>query len=213
MPGPALPEEELLMSALEEYAEKLAKRGGSKEWRVPVPADFAVGKLVLSFDQSLANTGWVILSVDGYLIEVVARGTIRTVSPLKGPSQSFHKMRLLKAQVAEEFPAHSTTTYDDVVVEMPAVFGQRTESSLMAASVLDGYWNAIGSPITLVSIQHSRTVLCGTMARNKKDLGHKGLAKIIPDSAKRTWNEHQRDAALNGLAHLWDLKQMENADD
>lgn len=212
MSGHELPAEELLMSALEEYAEALAKRGGSKEWRPPTVKDFATGKLVLSFDQSLAATGWVILSVDGSCIEVVARGTIRTVSPLKGPQQSFHRMRQLKASLAEEFPAHSVTRYDDVVVEMPAIFGHRVDSPLMAAGILDGYWHAIGTPITLVSIQHSRTVLCGTMARNKKDLGHKGLAVIIPDSVNRTWNGHQRDAALNGLGHLWDLKQMENED-
>lgn len=195
------------MGSLEEYAENLAKKGGVKNWRPPVLGEFAHGKTILSFDQSLSNTGWVRIGVTDSGVTVFDQGTIRTVSQLKGAAQSFHRMRQLRVALMRQFP---TDLYDGIVVEMPALFGHRVDSSLMAASVLDNHWFSLGSPIELISIQHSRTVLCGTAAKNRKDLGHKGLINFIPASADRPWNEHQRDAALNGLAHLWDLRQMEN---
>ncbi len=196
-----------MSSRLADYARKAVKV--KPEWTRPTTDDFAKGCLVISFDQSLSTTGVVVLQVTD-VIEILDRTTLRTKPSIHHtiPETLFLQQLALSNQ-AKNFTAAMVRYPDAIVLERPAIQGFRTESSLLAAAALYGPYGAKTPPVALVSIQHSRAVLCGPQGRDDKRLGHEGLAHLIPDSSTRSWNGHQRDAALNGLAYLWDLKAKE----
>jgi hypothetical protein len=171
--------------------------------------------VILSFDQTLSHTGWVTLVVRNGRIGVMAKGTISTDPGGAGSGfpAMFERANQLDDALRElDLDAIGGIPPDEVVHEMPSVGGYNTESSLLAAREIiryardiPGVWNR--PKITMISIQHSRFVLAGASARNDKKAGHRALAEFIPDSAGRTWNEHTRDAAINALARLCDLKE------
>jgi hypothetical protein len=197
------------MGALEEYAVKTARqRAADKIWVPPEIWDFAEGINVLSFDQSLGKTGWVNLAVRQGGIEVSAYGTLRTVTSNDGFRGSFDRADCLRDRLSEY---HSYLAFHgiphEVIMEMPSVRGHRIESSFLAAYVVQEYCTRWWQPPTMVSIQESRRNLAGPGTHNNKKAGHAALARLIPESASRMWNEDERDAALNALNHLYKLKQ------
>ncbi len=192
------------MGALEEYKAKVG-RGRRKDWSPPTLEDFAAENEVLSFDQSLKRTGYVKLVVSRGEIHLVARGTVRLKSELEGFEGNFDLAdRLDGALVVLDIPGRWP---DHILTEMPAVNGYRTDSSMLAAYVLRRYYQRWISKPVMVSIQESRTILGGPQARDKKGLGWDALVRYIPESGTRKWNEHQRDAAINALAHLYKTKR------
>jgi hypothetical protein len=195
------------MSALERYASKQVKT--PKVWVRPTIGDFRQDHNVLSFDQTLNATGWVHLGFEFGELKVYARGTIRTDVKTKGPLGN-----ILKAQDLWDRLLSMDRTLvgglwpDEILMELPAVGGFRTESSMMAAREVHRYtvqW--FTTRVSFISIQRTRTMLAGPKARNVKKLGHQALGEWIPESATRTWNEHQRDAAINALGRLVELQK------
>lgn len=202
------------MGVLEDYADKVAGKA-PPEWRRPTMEDFRTDFKVLSFDQSLNTTGWVYLEVtwndEGRLIvHVRAKGTIRTKSELKSHEEYFDRQDQLLDVLNEEMHEaidHPVEAFPDaVLLERPSIFGKRKESSLLAASTIRRYCYTWWKMPMLMSIQHARTVLAGSGTRDDKKAGHEALAEYLPESVTRKWNEHERDGAINALAHLHDLK-------
>lgn len=203
------------MSALDRYKEK--KTASKVIWTPPTLADFAQDLTVMSFDQSLARTGWVFLRVSEGRVEVLGRGTLRTVEPegVTGWRANFARARLLKSRMTdvEEFLVRLSEGLtllrwpDAVVLELPSVHGQRTDSSMMAAYEISDYCETWWRPTEFISIQQTRTILGGSNIRNDKKGGWKALVRYIPESESRQWNEHQRDAAINALGHLYNLRE------
>lgn len=195
------------MSALEQYRIKIGKRKG-EPWAPPTPDDFLESHALMCFDQALAATAWVALEFFNGRILVPSRGMIRTKTTETGVLGTILKARQLEEGLQQ---MGLRDDFDEVVVETPAVHGHRTESSLMALREVirffDGRWTG---PITMMPIQHSRTLLAGREARDDKKAGHRALAEWIPESVGRTWNEHQRDGAINGLGRLIDLKRSKD---
>jgi hypothetical protein len=198
------------MGALEEYASIMISRqkAADKVWVQPEIKDFAEEINVLSFDQSLGKTGWINLTVRWGEIEVARHGTLRTVTSHDGFQGSFDRANHLRVRMFEE---HGWLAFHglpgEVIMEMPAVRGHRIESSFLAAYVVQEYCIQFWKMPTMVSIQESRRNLAGPGTHNDKKAGHLALARLIPESASRQWNEDERDAALNALNHLYKLKQ------
>lgn len=192
------------MGALEDYKAKIGK-GRRRDWEPPVLADFEADTEVLSFDQTLSQTGYVKLAVHLGEVQVTAKGTLRLKSELTGFEGNFDLAdRLDAALVMLDVPGRWP---DHILTEMPAVHGHRTDSSMLAAYVVRRYYQRWISRPQMVSIQESRTILAGPGARNDKKAGAAALARYIPASGTRKWNEHQRDAAINALAHLYKIKE------
>ena len=197
------------MGALEEYAVKAARqKAADKVWTEPEITEFLHGVNILSFDQSLGKTGWINLAVRWGQVEVARHGTLRTVTSNDGFQGSFDRANHLRRRMSEE---HGWLAFHGVpyavVMEMPAVRGHRIESSFLAAYVVQEYCIQFWQMPTMISIQESRRSLAGPGTQNDKKAGHAALARYIPESASRMWNEDERDAALNALNHLYKLKQ------
>lgn len=207
------------MNALDRYKEKTTTMKAA--WTPPMMADFAQDLSVLSFDQSLSKTGWLYLRVLDDRVDVMARSTIRTATELKGWQGNFDQAHQIKHAMRDEVdallmrfaPDQMPRWPDAVVLELPNVHGHRTDSSMLAAYEVDGYATMWWRPTIFISIQQSRTILGGSNIRNDKKGGHKALERYIPGSIQRTWNEHQRDAAINALGHLYNLKQKDDANE
>lgn len=210
-----LSREEDVVDALKKYATKVKKAEDPKVWKLPTTEDFRQDYKILSFDQTLNATGWVHLGFEAGELKVYARGTIKTDVKTKGPLGNILKAqdlwdRLLgmdRTEVGGLWP-------DEIVMELPAVGGFRTESSMMAAREVYRYtvqWFTMR--VSFISIQRTRAMLGGPKARNVKKLGHQALETWIPESATRTWNEHQRDAAINALGRLIELRRKEAMSD
>lgn len=210
-----------MTNALERYQAK--KTAMKAAWTPPMMADFKQDFWVMSFDQSLATTGWIYLRVVADRVDIAARGTLRTKEPegLTGWRANFARARQIKHEMNGIQRTLTILDLDDkalrwpeaVVLELPNVHGHRTDSSMLAAHEIDQYCEKWWRPTDFISIQQSRTILGGSNIRNSKKDGHKALERYVPESIQRTWNEHQRDAAINALGHLYNLKQQEAADD
>lgn len=193
------------MSALTRYQKKITQTV-RPDWAPPDTASFAQECMVLSFDQTLRRTGFVLLEASQGQVHVHQRGTARLASELKGFEETLDLADSLWIWLECEY--FGDVTGADIVYEMPAVAGHRTESSLLAAYVVrDWAQRRYRTKGRMIPVQQSRTILGGSAARNDKKLGHQALARYIPQSASRTWNEHQRDAAVNGLAYLYTIAQ------
>lgn len=200
-----------LTPSLEELRGRLCERTFSttskrrtREWTPPAPGDFAPGVSVLSFDQALTNTGWVVLRADETTVRLLATGTIRTKrrKELTGLPYTFDQLD----QIAEELAviARQHGEANRIVAEYPNVGGgYRTDSSAMAAREI----HRVFPDLKLISNTHARSVLGGPKCakdNSKREL-HNAIIEHLDETPAR-WNEHQRDAAALGLTHLYDMK-------
>lgn len=193
------------MTALDAYKTRTMKAA----WRPPLIVEFKPYTVVQSFDQTLTTAGYVTLLARPGEIQVLDRGTLRQSTELEGHEGNYDLMDKLWLAL-EALPIELAYQPVAFVRERPAVKGHRIDSSMLAGYIVrDFFQRTYGTVGTAVSIQHSRTILGGSTARNDKKEGHQALARYIPESATRQWNEHQRDAAINALAHLYDLRKEE----
>lgn len=155
----------------------------------------------LTFDQSLTHTGWAV--VDVYTQHVLACDVInyKDSKLLKGFELTFDKAARLE-EALEPLITKWAPMVDEILLEMPAVIGMRTESSLMGAEKIYTVCRRQGLPKpTLISRQHAAAVVCKDGRADKKKTGAE-VDKLIlkrPDGAR--WNEHIRDAVLLALSH------------
>lgn len=187
------------MSALEQYAAKIQEKQ-KPEWSPPTWDDFKPSLVVASFDQTFTTTGYVLMMVGNEEVHIFERDTWKPWSDATGFQMAYEKTDRLEKLLIAFILKHAP---ERMVYEMPVVMGKRTDSSFLAGYV---FAKQRGVPI---SIQHSRTVLAGPQARDDKKLGHRALVDYIPASGTRQWNEHQRDAAINALGYLHDLRRQE----
>lgn len=151
----------------------------------------------LTFDQSLTNTGWAVY--DAYTRKVEACGVL--VAEIRDPHlKSFHltfeKAKQLEAGLIRVLTDHSNNV-DQILIEMPAVTGYRTESSLMAAEKIFTVCRHLDLAMpVLVSRQHACKVVVGKARCTKKETSDAVEARIVSHPPKSRWNEHIKDAVL-----------------
>lgn len=187
---------------IQQFAEDAKKRVPRASYRPPVREDFRPAQ-ILCFDQTLSHCGWAILATDQAEISILATGV---VSPTVGQHDRGFAATFAKSiQVADGMEAIIRDNYgsfEEVVAEMPAVAGYRTESSLVAAVILVRTLNELGEPIpTFISRNQAGAVLCGDPQASKVVSGRL-VDGLVGDRHPRPWNEHVRDAVFVGLQRL-----------
>lgn len=199
------PEE--ILARIRQYAAEARSPAIKAAYRPPAPGDFAPDVQVLCFDQSLSNVGWSLLNSDGGKLSVIDSGTI--VPPPLGKEVKGFAVTTTKAIfIAREIGNMLNDLYgrwEQVVVEMPSVFGYRTESSLVALVTICTELDRMGEeqPV-MVSRQAAAARLCGDRHASKA-----ATSALVNDlvqkhpTGKGQWTEHVRDSVLVGLHHTY----------
>jgi len=179
-----------------------------KTWRPPTAADFVPDTQILCFDQSLSNSGWALLNTDDGVISVQDSGTIRP-PVLETRSRGFELTLTKAVYLAREIQVVLSRLYgqyEQVVIELPSIFGYRTESSLVAAATICIELDRGGEePPVLVSRNSAGAVLCGDRHASKS-VSSNLVATLVEErkpSGRGQWTEHVRDAVFVGLRHLY----------
>lgn len=182
-------------------------------WVAPTIADLANGS-VMAFDQSLSALGWIFLNHEGDTLEVLAKGSVRT-EPADFPTShqgTLERGLAVYDALGEQWEAFEPRfpgwPWAHFVHEYPPVGGRmaRPESSLVSAMVVRIFISRdIGMPMTMVSNQHSKSVLVNNGNATKREW-HRGLEGFPLTGALPT-NEGERDALCLGLTHLLDLRR------
>jgi hypothetical protein len=182
-----------------------ARKAPAAPWKPPAPADFRPWVPVLAYDATLTHTGWALIEAHEAGVRVRARGIINPETDLTGYAGTWEKARQLRDAIRN---LHFQLSPDARrVVEAPSVGGgSRTESSLIAGLLVT--MESPGGAVA-VSATHVSAVLLGDArirSTERKKAIRAYLAALIPETAGRNWNEHQRDAVATGLTHLYDLR-------
>jgi hypothetical protein len=178
-------------------------------WHPPSLADFARGVLVLAFDASLSNTGWVAFLVTAGGVDIQGHGTIKPKAADGGYLGTWQKAYHLRKRLWEENLVLRYMRQPDVLkaVEAPVVgAGHRKESSLIAGMTV---WMEC-DPVEVVSATHVSAVLLGDpriRSDVRKPAVKEAVCRLVPEAAGRGWDEHQRDALGVGFTMLYDLKE------
>lgn len=192
------------------------------DWRPLEPADLAPA-LVLSYDQSLRNTGWCLLAADEgpdegdptIAVRVLACGTIRTKSAGdKGWYTTLAQYDELLPMVQSEMGALSLRLGEIVrefwvLHEMPSTAGFRPESSVLAAAAVRTSAARVrwADRLAMIGSQSGKALVANNAKASKTEITE-GLAKLPwIEGLDRLRNEHDRDALANGLAFLHHLKR------
>jgi hypothetical protein len=194
-----------ILQRIREEVQRAKTVKAPKKWRPPTSADFRWDTQILCFDQSLSSSGWALLNTDDGMIKVVDSGTIRPpVLPATGFELTLTKSVMLARQLT-----HILNTlygrFEQAVIELPSVFGYRTESSLVAAATICVELDRMGESMpVLVSRNSAGAILCGDR-HAPKNVSSSLVATLVEDrkpSGKGQWTEHVRDAVFVGLRHL-----------
>jgi len=198
------PEEILqrIRAAIEEGRRTKSRRA----FRPPIPQDFTPDVQILTFDQTLTHCGWALLNTEED-ISIPESGTIRT--PILGSA-----IRGFQATMAKSVPLSRNIAdmlnrlygqFEDVVLEMPAVSGYRTESSLIAAVTVCVELDRLGlAQPTFISRQAAGATLVNDR-HAPKSVTSAFVNSLVEDrrpTGVGTWTEHVRDAVFVGLKHL-----------
>jgi hypothetical protein len=178
-------------------------------WRRPEAADFQEWQPVMAYDATLSHTGWVSMTVARGEVCVFAKGIINPSTELTGYLGTWAKAAQLRDELAEVRRLHCVGTHHEVV-EAPSVGGgSRTESSLIAGMLVA--LDARGS-VAAISATHVSAVMLGDArirSAQRKVAVRDYLAWLVPETTGRDWNEHERDALITGLTHLYDMKRRQ----
>ena len=176
-------------------------------WHPPLAGQFRHRMPVRAWDATLSHCGWVIAERVDREVRVYDRGTIHLDTCLTGYLSTWEKARLLRAEVRDLLDSYPGLTE---VVESPVVKGNRLESSLIAGMTI--WLETAGA--AQVSRTHVFSVLTGNPRLKSAD-GKKAVkaavARYVPESATRKWDEHQRDALAVALTYLYDQNQTMDA--
>jgi hypothetical protein len=201
-----VPEEILQRIRAEVQRAKTAKT--PRTYRPPTAADFRWDTQILCFDQSLSNSGWALLNTDDGMISVKDSGTIRPPT-LETKSRGFELTLTKSVMLARQLQILLNDLYgkfEEVVIELPSIFGYRTESSLVAAVTVSVELDRMGEPLpALVSRNSAGAVLCGDRHASKS-VSSNLVTTLVGDrrpGGRGQWTEHVRDAVFVGLRHLY----------
>lgn len=195
------------MNAVEGARERLRgrrKAPAPEPWRPPELGDFFQAQRVLAHDATLSHCGIVGFTVWADWIEVWCK---RTIHP-KTQRQSYLETWDKAAELDRELRLlHRDIGYGAwSVIEAPSVGGgHRTESSLFAGFLVtqacpDNSWTAVSATrVSAVMLGDSRI-----RSEDRKKAIAAAVARLLPETATRGWNEHERDALATGLTWTYD---------
>ncbi|MGA5598463.1 hypothetical protein ACPCSE_29935 [Streptomyces cellulosae] len=215
--GDPMNDQQLAIPAVESLVERrAARRRPAKTFQPPTYGDFAVAT-VQAFDQSLNNTGVVILRSYGTGITLLATGMIR-------PFADTAKLQSWEGNYARAQDIHDGIVYhrtgygsmvDDIVYERPPVHGKRTESIILAGREVH---RATSGKAVMVDNRHAKKLLIGHPGSKARPVTKAHVKEAVeryitpPEASGKTmpWNEHVRDACMLALAWLLDEKERQD---
>jgi Holliday junction resolvasome RuvABC endonuclease subunit len=156
---------------------------------------------VLAFDQSMASTGWVYLdSDDEGNAHVLGTGMIITTPTGLGSFEdTYSRMIEIEGEMQHVINALRPSR---IVHEMPAVFGKRTEASLLASVVLRLVAHRSDYDISMIGAQRMKKIIAGKPNASKDEV-KSAVKSIIPGIVKcKPLNEHIYDATAIGLSSM-----------
>jgi crossover junction endodeoxyribonuclease RuvC len=172
--------------------------------KAPVLPTFREG-WVLGVDQTITNTGWAIVQFwkdheQIWRIEVIQTGMIKTEpTGLKGYYDTYARLDLIWDAYQALLDAHK---YCELAHEMPAVFGKRTDSSMLAANTLRNVARLQHRPIHMYGAQNIKKAVTGNGNASKADVKSavKSLAPTVVNC--KPANEHTYDAVAIAIRHM-----------
>lgn len=197
--------EEILQRIRAKVAEG-RNRKVSPAFRPPTAADFRIESQILAFDQTLSNCGWALINTkDGKMI-VRESGTIKppVLTGQKGFEATLAKAVPLASRIQHVLNMQFGR-FEEVVLELPAVVGYRTESSLIAAVMICVELDRMGcKQPEFVSRQAAGTVLVGDRHASKAE-SSRFVNDLITEhpTGSGCWTEHVRDAVFVGAKYLY----------
>lgn len=168
--------------------------------------DFRQTQYILAFDQTLGNTGVALLAEDGGDPSILKTWLIkRPEDGLKGFAATYARAEALRTSLRHFFLREiGYKSITRVVHEMPAAYGYRTESSLIAGYVLQTVVADLGmKPPALIANQHAKKVLTGGPKATKAEV-KAAVSAFLPEDGLKPWNEHTADAAMLGYTYIID---------
>ena len=200
------------MDALEQMREQVRQRaaqapkGRRKQWTAPTSDQFAHGS-ILAIDQTLTNCGFAMVTSSYKGLSVTSTGVIVTKTDKKGFEETYDKADQLE-RLLPELLIGAGVFATGIVMEMPAVAGYRTESSLMAGWLVRqaARQHARGLKVHMVSNTAMKALLCAPGQRHEKKYVRAAVESLIPEANRRglrRWNEHVHDAVALALTHLY----------
>lgn len=186
-----------------------------KGWQPPTPEMFAHG-LVQAFDQSLTNTGVVLIKSNELGLHLLSTAMIKPpedVLAIPSTEGSYARADSIHAGILRHRTGFASNA-DAIVYERKPVAGMRTDSIFLAGREVH---RATEGRAVLMDNRHAKKVLIGTAgSRDRKvtkaDVKEAVERYITPpkDSGKNMpWNEHVRDACMLALAWLLDEKERQ----
>lgn len=178
---------------------KEAKRPkGKKQWAAPEISDFAKGIIIMAIDQSLGNTGVVIMRMGDDGAHITARWTYQPKGTAKGHLGSLQKATDLFDYLVLRDSVSSPL--DLVVYEQTPIMGYRLESSLLAGLTV----MLVHRDAQAYSRQSAYSLLLAPDRRSEKKFTREVVERYVVEDLthRKTWNEHERDALMLGLTGL-----------
>jgi Holliday junction resolvasome RuvABC endonuclease subunit len=156
---------------------------------------------VLGFDQSLASTGWALICTDDEGIPIVMTTGMILTSPthLKSFADTFLRLEYIEDQMGEVIKKFNPPV---VVHEMPALWGKRTDSSLVTCVTLRSVARRLGVPTVMIHNNSMKRVVVGKPNATKAEVkaAVKSFAPTVVNCKPN--NEHTNDAIALALTHL-----------
>lgn len=174
---------------------------------IPIPEQrralptFRAREWALGFDQSLASTGWALICTDEDGIPIVMQtGMIKTdPSHLKGFADTFFRLEYIEDEMERVI---NTFTPPVVVHEMPALWGKRTDSSLVTCVTLRSVARRLKVPTVMIHNNSMKRVVVGKPDASKAEV-KAAVKKFAPTVVNcKPNNEHTNDAIALALTHL-----------
>lgn len=155
---------------------------------------------VIAVDQSLANTGIVVLSFDHEGFSVGERTTLRSTTSVDGIERCLLRAEELRTEMEEYI--RTLPKPDMVVHELPGASNrlQRPESSLLAALALRTVAGALKYPVAAVSANTAKKFLTGNGNAQKRQV-KEHLLICYPHLQPLRLNEHLIDAIAVGVTY------------
>lgn len=170
----------------------------------PVLPTFREG-WVLGVDQTIASTGWAFVQFykddeKKHRVHVIETGMVKTEpTALKGYYDTFARLDT----IFDAYRELVTRFYEyDIAHEMPAVFGNRTDSSIIAATALRCAARSSGLTYTMYGAQRVKKIVTGKANASKAEV-KSGVKSLAPNVVNcKPANEHTYDAVAIAITHM-----------
>ena len=200
------PLESMRAQVQEKKAKGQARR--AKRWTAPSAESFRHG-VVLSFDQTLTNTGISVLRSDYNGLSLLYARCEKVSTDRVSFEGTYDKADKMELRIIANLMMATGFDLTDIVYEMPSVQGQRIESALIGGLLVTRAvkQHARGFRPKAVSNRSMKALLLPPDKRYEKKHVREMIESLIPPENRANhiynWNEHVHDSVALALTHLY----------